>query len=136
MKQTFDEDYPCRFSYELRASINYPYPFENIPQEGLIEISQKDELREFEWKRAILWADFWQAVAARIEYDPVGQFGFGGWPDSQPSMGYDEKIGSMDVEIDVRIPYKHKFEDEIDLAEVCLVLEFDKKTGELRDWRA
>ncbi len=69
MRKTFDEDYPGRFSYELKASINYPYPFDNIPQEGLIEISQKDELREFEWKRSISWADFWQAVVARIEYD-------------------------------------------------------------------
>ncbi len=35
-------------------------------------------------------------------------------------MGYDEKTESIGVEVDVRIPYKHKFEDEHDLAEVCL----------------
>ena len=134
MKQTFDEDYQGRFSYELKASISYPYPFENIPQEGFIEISQKDELREFEWKRSISWADFWQAVAARIEYDLKWQSGFDGWPDNQPSMGFDYKMGSVEVEVDVRIPYNHKFEDEIDPSEVCLVLKFDKKTGELLEW--
>ena len=49
-------------------------------------------------------------------------------------MGFDEKMGSVEVQVDVRIPYKHKFEDEIDLAEVCLVLEFDKQAGELLEW--
>ncbi len=51
-------------------------------------------------------------------------------------MGYDEKTGNIDVEIDVWIPYNHKFEDEIEPASVCLVVEFDKRTGDLLKWHA
>ena len=134
MKHAFEEDYRDRFCHTVRATIVYPYPFGKVPQEGLIEVSQVDELREFEWKRSFSWVDYWEGVAARIEYDPVGQSGFGGWSDDQPSAGCSQNPGSVEVEIDIRIPYNHKFEDEHALAEVCLILIMNKKTGELLHW--
>lgn len=133
MTEIFEEDFPNRFSYKLKATIEYPYPFEKTPTQGTIIVAQCDELGEFQWERLFTWHVFWPRIAERIsnEYDPKWQSGFAGWFAEQPRMGYDDECGNIEVEIDVYIPYKHKFEDEIDSAEVCLVLKFNKKTGEL-----
>lgn len=139
MKVTLDEDYPDRFSYELKATLEYPDPFdsESVPQHGNILISQRDVIGEFQWEQSLCWSAFWSAISDRLldTVDRAGQSGFDGWSDKGPTIGYSENMGNIEVEVSVFIPVIFKFEDERDLGEICLTLKFNKKTGELIDWQ-
>jgi hypothetical protein len=103
---SFTEDYPGRFSYSVVAKIDYPYPLDDIPKNGEIEVNTKDELGEYSWEKSFCWETFWPKISERIinDMDISGQYGFDGWS-NQPYGGYDERIGELVVEINISYPF-------------------------------
>lgn len=116
--------------------IEYPYPFERIPKGG-ITLIYSGSSGETIWKSFFPWNLFWEEISNRVasEYNPRGQSGFDGWGPGLPVVVTDEAQQGDISEIEVRLPFKHKFEDEIEPAEVRIILAVNVNNGVLENWQ-